>query len=213
MIRYAWVLVFSLTFFLTAFAQERMGPIPAEKMTAAQKKAAADHTAARGSLTGPWSVLLRSPELMGRVRGLSDYVRFNSVLAPRLSEFVILITARQWSQAYEWSAHYPLAVKGGLNPDIAKAIGDGRRPHGMAEDEEALYDFCTELLQNRSVSEATLIGADGVVGSAETFAGLVLGLRPIGLPLRATPSAPTAHPPLLCEGNGRFVLKKSRSCV
>ncbi len=133
MIRYALVLVFSLTFFLTAFAQERMGPIPAEKMTAAQKKAAADHSAARGSLTGPWSVLLRSPELMGRVRGLSDYVRFNSVLAPRLSEFVILITARQWSQAYEWSAHYPLAVKGGLNPEIAKAIGDGRRPHGFGE--------------------------------------------------------------------------------
>src|SRR5437879_9752252 len=155
MIRYALVLVFSLTFFLTAFAQERMGPIPAEKMTAAQKKAAADHSAARGSLTGPWSVLLRSPELMGRVRGLSDYVRFNSVLAPRLSEFVLLITARQWSQAYEWSAHYPLAVKGGLNPEIAKAIGDGRRPHGMAEDEEALDDFSTELLQNRSGSDDT----------------------------------------------------------
>jgi 4-carboxymuconolactone decarboxylase len=92
---------------------------------------------------------------MGRVRGLSDYVRFNSSLPPRLSEFVILITAREWSQGYEWQAHFPLAVKGGLNPDIAKAIGEGRRPHGMAEDEEALYDFCTELLQNRSVSDAT----------------------------------------------------------
>ena len=61
-----------------------MGPIPAEKMTAAQKQAAEDHTKARGSLTGPWNVLLRSPELMGRVRGLSDYVRFNGALPPRL---------------------------------------------------------------------------------------------------------------------------------
>jgi 4-carboxymuconolactone decarboxylase len=155
MIRYALVMVFSLAFSATAFAQERMGSIPAEKMTDAQKKAAAEFTAARGSLTGPWSVLVRSPELMGRVRGLSDYVRFNSVLPPRLSEFVILITARQWSQAYEWSAHYPLALKGGLNPEIAKSIGDGRRPRGMAEDEEALYYFCTELLQNRSVSDAS----------------------------------------------------------
>src|SRR5262244_1678902 len=72
MIRYALVLVFSLAFSATAFAQERLGAIPAEKMTDAQKKAAADHAAARGSLTGPWSVLVRSPELMGRVRGLSD---------------------------------------------------------------------------------------------------------------------------------------------
>src|SRR5262252_1648401 len=110
MIRYALVLVFSLAFSATAFAQERMGAIPAEKMTDSQKKAAADHIAARGQLTGPWSVLVRSPELMGRVRGLSDYVRFNSALPPRLSEFVILITARQWSQAYEWNAHYARAA-------------------------------------------------------------------------------------------------------
>src|SRR5215510_11811163 len=155
MIRYALVLVFSLAFSATAFAQERMGPIPAEKMTDSQKKAAADHTAARGSLTGPWSVLVRSPELMGRVRGLSDYVRFNSALPPRLSEFVILITARQWSQAYEWNAHEPLALKGGLKPEIARSIMDGRRPQGMADDEEALYEFCSELLHNHSVSDAT----------------------------------------------------------
>jgi len=174
MIRYALVLVFSLVFFATAFAQERMGPIPADKMTDPQKKAAADHTAARGSLTGPWSVLVRSPELMGRVRGLSDYVRFNSALPPRLSEFVILITARQWSQAYEWNAHYPLAVKGGLNPEIAKAIGDGRRPHAMAEDEEALYDFCTELLQNHSVSDATYARAVAKFGEKALLDGIGL---------------------------------------
>jgi 4-carboxymuconolactone decarboxylase len=155
MMTYVLALVCSLAFALTAFAQERMGPIPADKMTDAQKKAAADHTAARGQLTGPWQVLLRSPELMGRVRGLSDYVRWNGALSPRLSEFVILITAREWSQPYEWNAHQPLAVKGGLNPEIAKAIAEGRRPHGMAEDEEILYDFATELLQNRSVSDAT----------------------------------------------------------
>jgi 4-carboxymuconolactone decarboxylase len=155
MIRHSWALVLVLAFSVNAFAQERLGPIPADKMSEAQKKAAADHSAARGSLTGPWNVLLRSPELMGRVRGLSDYVRFNGALPPRLSEFVILITAREWSQGYEWNAHQPLAVKGGLNPEIAKAIGEGRRPKGMAEDEEVLYDFCTELLQNRSVSDAT----------------------------------------------------------
>ena len=155
MIRYALVLVFSLAFSATVFAQERMGPIPAEKMTDSQKKAAADHTAARGSLTGPWSVLVRSPELMGRVRGLSDYVRFNSALPPRLSEFVILITARQWSQAYEWNAHYPLALKAGLKKDVADAIAEGRHPAGMAEDEAIAYNFTTELNQNGSVSDPT----------------------------------------------------------
>ena len=132
-----------------------MPPIPADKMTEAQKKAAAEFSAARGTLTGPWVALLRSPEVVNRARALSDYLRFNSALPPRLSELVILITARQWTQQYEWNAHHVLALKGGLNPEIAKAVAEGRRPQHMAEDEEVVYDFCVELHRNRSVSDGT----------------------------------------------------------
>ncbi|OFW02174.1 MAG: hypothetical protein A3I61_06755 [Acidobacteria bacterium RIFCSPLOWO2_02_FULL_68_18] len=200
MIKLTLALVLSLGLAAGAYAQERMGPVPAEKMTDAQKKAASDHAAARGSLTGPWNVLLRSPELMGRVRGLSDYVRFNGALPPRLSEFVILITARQWSQAYEWNAHYPLAVKGGLAPEIAKAVADGRRPHGMAEDEEILYDFCTELLQNRSVSDPTyarVVGKFGERGLLDTI-GLMGHYSLIAMVLNTarTPLPPGGPAPL-----------------
>src|SRR5688572_31418004 len=97
MTKSALLLVLTFTLPMTAQAQDRMPPIQDDKMTEAQKKAVAEFTAARGPLTGPWGVLLRSPELVNRARGLSDYLRFNSVLPPRLSEFVILITARQWS--------------------------------------------------------------------------------------------------------------------
>ena len=89
--------VVSFSFCLSAEAQDRMPPIPADKMTEAQKKAVAEYTAVRGSLTGPWVALLRSPEVVNRARALSDYLRFNSSLPPRLSEFVILVTAREWS--------------------------------------------------------------------------------------------------------------------
>ena len=140
---FAVLLLFSFT--TNASAQNRMLPIPADRMTEAQKKAAAEFEAARGTLSGPWAVILRSPEMINRARGLSDYLRFNSSLPPRLSEFVILITAREWTQQYEWNAHHPLAMKGGLNPEIAKAVADGRRPEKMADDEAALYDFCIEL--------------------------------------------------------------------
>jgi len=150
---FAVLLLFSFT--TNASAQNRMLPIPTDRMTAAQKKAAAEFEAARGALSGPWAVILRSPEMINRARSLSDYLRFNSSLPPRLSEFVILITAREWTQQYEWNAHHPLAVKGGLNPEIAKAVADGRRPEKMADDEAALYDFCIELNRNRSVSDAT----------------------------------------------------------
>lgn len=149
----AVLLSFSLN--STAEAQTRMAPIPKEKQTEAQKKAVAEFEAARGTMSGPWAVILRSPEMVNRARSLSDYLRFNSSLPPRLSEFVILITAREWTQQYEWNAHHPLAMKGGLSPDIAEAIAAGRRPEKMAEDEAALYDFCIELHRNHSVSDAT----------------------------------------------------------
>ena len=128
--------------------QDRMPPIPADKLTPAQKTTVDEYKKARGGEPGgPWAVLTRSPELMSRTLMLSDYLRFKSALPPRLSEFVILITAREWGQNYEWNAHQPLAVKGGLSPEIAKAVAEGRRPVPMAEDEASLSDLIQELLQ------------------------------------------------------------------
>lgn len=181
-----------------AEAQHRMPPIPADKMTEAQKKAAAEFEAARGSLGGPWAVMLRSPDMVNRARGLSDYLRFNSSLPPRLSELVILITAREWTQQYEWNAHHPLAVKGGLNPEIAKAVAEGRRPERMADDEAALYDFCVELHRNRSVSDATYaralakFGEQGLVDAVGlsgwyTLVAMVLNTARTPLPAGVAP--------------------------
>src|SRR5229473_1177841 len=148
------VLVVAMT--MNGQAQDRMPPIPASKLTDAQKKAIEEFKAARNAeVSGPFVPLLRSPEVLSRARAMGDYLRFKSVLPPRLSEFAILIAARQWTQQYEWDAHYPLATRAGLDPDIAKAVAEGRRPDRMAEDEEVLYNLCTELQRNQSVSDAT----------------------------------------------------------
>ena len=193
--------VFAVLFSFTtqASAQNRMPPIPTDRLTEAQKKAAAEFEAARGTLSGPWAVILRSPEMINRARGLSDYLRFNSSLPPRLSEFVILITAREWTQQYEWNAHQPLAMKGGLNPEIAKAVAEGRRPEKMADDEAALYDFCIELHRNHGVSDATYaravakFGEQGVVDAIGlsgwyTLVAMVLNTARTPLPADAAPA-------------------------
>ena len=70
-----------------------------------------------------------------------------------------LITAREWSSQYEWSAHYPLAMKGGLDPALADDIAHGRRPHNMKDDETALYDLATELYRTKNVTDATYAAA------------------------------------------------------
>src|SRR5262245_29908614 len=111
-----------------AGAQDRLPPLPKEQLSEEQAQALTEFVAARGQPTGPWIALLRSPELMKRTRGLSDYLRFESVLPGYLREFVILITARQWGQSYEWNAHYPLAIDEGFSAEMAQAIAEGRRP-------------------------------------------------------------------------------------
>jgi 4-carboxymuconolactone decarboxylase len=138
-------------------AQDRMPAIPENQMTEAQRNAVEEFKAARDTTRfgGPFVPLLRSPEMLSRARNVGDYVRFNSVLPPRLSEFVILITARHWTQQYEWTAHAAIAERAGLRPAIITAVSDGRRPDQMADDEATVYDFCVELLRTQGVSDPT----------------------------------------------------------
>ncbi len=154
----------------TAAAQDRMPPIPADKMTDAQKKAAAELVAGpRGALGGPFIPLLRSPEFMSRLQKTGEYLRFSSKLGSRLNEFVILVTARVWTQQFEWNSHVALALKAGVNQEIIDAVRDGRRPAGMDEDQEIAYDFLMELHHNRSVSDGIYaravkkLGEQGVI--------------------------------------------------
>ena len=183
-----------------AEAQNRMPPIPDEALTAAQREAVEEFRATRGEPGGPWAVILRSPELLNRLRDVSDYLRFNSSLPPRLSELVILITAREWTQNYEWAAHHPLALEGGLRPDIAAAIADGRRPEGMADDEEALYDFCTALHRDGRVSDSAYASAVAEFGEQGVvdMVGLSGYYTLIAMVLNTarTPLAPNAAPAL-----------------
>ena len=182
-----------------AGAQDRMPPLPKEQLTDEQTQALAEFVAARGQPTGPWNVLLRSPELMKRTRGLSDYLRFESPLPGYLREFVILMTARQWGQNYEWNAHYPLAIDEGFSAEMAQAIVEGRRPDGMLEDEEILYDFVLELQRNHSVSDATYeraverFGEQGVVETVSlvgyyTMISMILNTARTPLPPDAKPA-------------------------
>src|SRR5262245_60767189 len=156
-------------------AQGRMAPIPTEKMTDAQKKAVAEFEEARpNNVSGPWIPLLRSPELMSRVRATSDYLRFNGSLPPKLVELVVLITARHWTQQYEWNAHYAPALKAGMAPETAKAIADGRRPQTMSADEAIIYDLITEVLQHQDVNDATYAKAVARFGEQTVIDAVVL---------------------------------------
>ena|GEM_PF-87817 len=137
-------------------SRDRMPPVPLNKMTPLQRKfAEVIINGPRGGLYGPFIPLLRSPELMDSAQRMGEYLRYKSAIGNALSEFVILIVSRRWTQQVEWAIHEPIAIKAGIKPEVVKAIRDGRRPVGMTGDEELVYDFCAELQANQSVSDAT----------------------------------------------------------
>jgi 4-carboxymuconolactone decarboxylase len=184
-----------------AKGQDRMPPIAADKLTDAQKKAVADYKDLRkADLTGPpWTVMLRVPDLIVPSLQLRLHNQNNSALSRKLTEFAILIAARHWTNNYEWNAHNPLATTAGLSPAIIAAVADGRRPEHMADDEEILYDFCTELLHNQSVSDATYaralakFGEPGIVEASSlegyyTYLSMIMNTARSPMPAGAKPA-------------------------
>ena len=134
----------------------RFAPLKMEELTPPQK-ALADQLAApprNGNINNPpFRAYARSPEMAQKLISLAEYLRWNSSLPPRLSELAILITAREWTAQYEWYAHYPQAIKGGLDPGVAAELAAGKRPQGMKEDETTLYDLVSELHRDKKVSD------------------------------------------------------------
>lgn len=184
----------------------RMPPIPADKYTDAQKEVAVEFAKARGGENGgapfgPYVALMRSPEVLLHMQRLGNYLQFKSSLPPKLRQFIMAITARQWSQEYMWGVHCPGTLKAGVSVDTVKALAEGRRPDGMPEDEALVYDFLDELHRNQSVSDATYskalgkFGEQGIIdmiGLNGYYTSLAMALNVARIPVNpnATPGLP-----------------------
>jgi len=143
----------------------RFKPLKYDEMTPAQKTMV-EHLLAgpRGGVNGPFNVLLRSPEIGDLGQEFGGAARFKSSLPQRLYELAILVTARHWTAQYEWQAHHRSALQAGLSAAICDAIAQGRRPASMQRDEEAVYNFVSELLNTKQVSDATFAAAKNAFG-------------------------------------------------
>ena len=129
----------------------RMPPIPDAQMTEAQKAAVKDIVSGpRGHLVGPFIPLLRSPDFMNRLQKTGEYLRFNSALEPRRSEMVILMTARVWSQVFEWHHHRVIAEKAGLATAGIASNAEVRQRGETVVDPRQEHVVAGELLEPRT---------------------------------------------------------------
>jgi len=140
---------------------DRFKPLKYDEMTPAQKTMI-DHLLAgerRNNLGGPFNVLLRSPEMGDLAQQFGASMRFHADLPPAARETVIIVVARYWGAQFEWSAHKRAALQAGVSPATVDAIANGKLPSGMNADITTAYNFITELLKTKQVSDATFTAA------------------------------------------------------
>ena len=118
----------------------------------------------RGSVRGPYGVLLHSPDLAARVAHTGAYVRFDFDMPDSLKEVVIITTAREIKSQYEFAAHARLARKAGVSEETIRAIAQGTAPEGLSGEEELLVRYTRELLGDHKISDATFNAVRGRYG-------------------------------------------------
>src|SRR5580704_1876856 len=162
----------------------RFKPLAYTELTPEQR-AFADKEIARGRKpeTGPFNIYLRSPEMAELSQPLGDYLRFKAPTPRKFKEIAIMLTSRYWGGQYVWYSHRQQALDAGLSPAFIAAMAAGERPANMAADEATVYDFTSQLLSTRQVSDANFkamadrFGERGIVetvGSIGHFTGLTM---------------------------------------
>ena len=142
---------------------DRFKPLTYEQMTPQQRKMTDIAVTQRGT-GGSFNINVRDPDGGQLLFGMGDRVRFHMSVPDKLKELAIILTARYWGAQFEWLAHHRAAVQAGLSEDKVKAIAEGRRPAGMSPDEEAVYNFITQLYKTRQASDATFAAVKNVAG-------------------------------------------------
>jgi 4-carboxymuconolactone decarboxylase len=133
----------------------RLAPITSKSQVAPQGHAAVDGIVkSRGSLQGPFTMLLHAPELAGRVAHLGAYVRFEGELDMRVRVLAAMTVARELDAVYVWGAQTGNARKQGVPESTITAIRE-KHSRGVPSEDAQIIDFTRRLLREHRVDEAT----------------------------------------------------------
>lgn len=121
-------------------------------------------TSSRGRVSGPFSVLLNSPEVAGRAAHLGAYIRFDSTLPDDNRELAIITAAREFDCDYEWSAHAGLARGAGVREEAIEVVANRASVASLTSEEATIVSYGRELFQDHRVSDVTFNAAKEMFG-------------------------------------------------
>lgn len=189
----------------------RFEALSPDRMTAEQKAVCDDLIKSRGSVRGPFPVMLHNPGLAAAAEKLGGYARFESKIEPRLLEFAVSIVGRFWGAHVEWVAHSRLAREAGMAAEILQAVERNVRPDFVNDDEAAIYDFLTALLNTSKVDDATyakcleVLGERGIIdlmAMTTHYTVVSMTLNTFRVPVANAADTPTFEPGHHEQGDG-----------
>jgi 4-carboxymuconolactone decarboxylase len=134
----------------------RLTPITSKEQVPARDHHVVDAIVkSRGSLQGPFTMFLHSPELAGRVAHLGAYVRFEGSLDMRVRVLAAMAVARELDAVYVWGAQTGSARRQGVPESTITAIRD-RHTRGLPPEDAQIVDFTWQLLRKHRVDDATV---------------------------------------------------------
>jgi 4-carboxymuconolactone decarboxylase len=107
----------------------------------------------RGSVRGPFSILMHSPVLCRRHLDVGTYLRFSSQVKPDSRELAIIATAREKDCPYVWAAHAPAARKAGISAATVTAVRDRGDLTDLPAAERDVIDYVRQLSKNNAVTQ------------------------------------------------------------
>lgn len=113
--------------------------------------------------TGPASISLYSPKAAEAIQRLNQYLRFHGVLKPRDYEVVVLVTAREFDQQYEWSGHEMGARAAKVPPAVIDTIKYNKEVAGLSDRDTLLIAFARQSLRQHKLD------SDVYAQAVETF--------------------------------------------
>ena len=164
----------------------RVTPITRRDQVAEEHRSIFDAVAeGRGSVRGPFSILMHSPRLCQRILEVSTYLRFRSQVKPNLGEVAIIATAREKDCPYVWAAHAPLARRAGVNDAVVSTVRDHGPLAGLPSVERDIVDYVQQLLRTNRVTQPLfnrlrdqhgvpwLVELTGLIGHYGTVTGIL----------------------------------------
>ena len=106
----------------------------------------------RGSLQGPFSVFLHSPEISERVAHLGALVRFEGSLDFRVRVLAAMTIAREFEAMYVWGAQAGSARRQNVPETTITAIKENRSD-GIPADDLQIIAFTRQLLCKHRVED------------------------------------------------------------